>query len=76
MLVMEGEITEIASPPNKADQFRIVTVWLPGTEDHIDFTVYLTEFKKSGFKEGDKIKLQIDKAFDVDEFTQQIFKDH
>jgi len=75
MLVMEAEITEIACPPNKVDQFRTLTLWLPETEDHVELTVFLTEFQKSGFKEGDKIKIQIDKAFDVDEFAQQLFRD-
>ncbi len=29
MLQVDGEITEISCPPNKADQFRDVTIWLP-----------------------------------------------
>ncbi len=74
MIVMEGEITEVSCPPNKADQYRNLTIWLPETEDHIEFTVFLTQFKEAGMKEGDKIKLQIDKAFDIDEFAQNLFQ--
>jgi hypothetical protein len=74
MMSMDGEITEVATPPNKADQFRTLSIWLPDTEDHFELTVFLTELKKAGMKEGDKIKIQIEKAFNVDEFTQQIFK--
>lgn len=74
MITIEGEITDVACPPNKADQFRTVTIWLPETQEHMDFTIYLHDFQKSAMKEGDKIRIQIDKVFDVDALTRDIFK--
>ena len=71
---MEGEITEIACPPNKADVLRIVSIWFHQTEEEMDFTLDLEEFKKSQMKVGDKVTIQIDKRFDVDSFTNELFK--
>ncbi len=74
MITLEGEITDVACPPNKADVYRTVTVWLPETQEHMEFTFNLQDFQKSTMKEGDKIRIQIDKAFDVDALTRDIFK--
>ena len=71
---MEGEITEIACPPNKADVLRTVSIWFQQTEEEMDFTLDLEEFKKSQMKVGDKVTIQIDKRFDVDSFTNELFK--
>lgn len=74
MITLEGEITDVACPPNKADVYRTVTVWLPETQEHMEFTFNLQDFQKSAMKEGDKIRIQIDKTFDVDALTREIFK--
>jgi hypothetical protein len=74
MITIDGEITEISTPPNKADQFRNVTIWLPGTEEHIELTLALEEFKSAGFREDDKITIKIDKKFDIDSLTQNLLK--
>ncbi|MBI4385017.1 MAG: hypothetical protein HY579_13420 [Nitrospinae bacterium] len=73
-MTLEGEITDVACPPNKADVYRTVTVWLPETQEHMEFTFNLQDFQKSAMKEGDKIRIQIDKTFDVDALTREIFK--
>jgi hypothetical protein len=31
MISLDGEITEVTTPPNKADQFRELTIWVPET---------------------------------------------
>jgi len=74
MINLDGEITEITSPPNKADQFRSVTIWLPETEEHVELTLGLEEFKKSGMAVDDKITLRIDKKFDIDSLTRNLLK--
>ncbi len=74
MITIDGEITEISTPPNKADQFRNVTIWLPGTEEHIELMLALEEFKSAGFSEDDKITIKIDKKFDIDSLTQNLLK--
>ncbi|GJL79744.1 MAG: hypothetical protein NPINA01_27330 [Nitrospinaceae bacterium] len=72
MIQLEAEITEIASPPNKADQFRELTLWLPESEEHVEMTVALTEFQSAGFSEGDKISIKLEKKFDIDSLTQDL----
>ena len=74
MITLEGEITEINCPPNKADQFRSISIWLPETGEHVELTLFLTAFKESGFAEGDKITIKMDKKFDIDSLTQDLMK--
>ena len=74
MIQVDGEITEITCPPNKADQFRDLTIWLPESEDHVELTVPLTEFQSAGFTEGDKISIKLEKKFDIDSLTQDLMK--
>ena len=74
MIQVDGEITEVASPPNKADQFRDVTIWLPETEEHVEFKFALESFKAAGFAEGDKISIKLEKKFDIDSLTQDLMK--
>lgn len=75
MIKLEGEITETSCPPNKANVWRTVSIWFGETQETMDFTVFLEEFKQSHFKVGDKVTIQIDKRFDVDSFTENFFKD-
>lgn len=74
MIKLDGEITEVSCPPNKADTYRTISIWLPRTEEYMDFTFNLEEFKNSKMKVGDQITIQIDKRFDVDSFTSELFK--
>lgn len=72
MITLEGEITELACPPNKAELWRSITIWLPEAKEHVEFTLSLEEFKKSGLREGDKLTIKFDKKFDVDSLTQDL----
>ena len=74
MIQVDGEITEITTPPNKADQFRDVTIWLPETEEHVEFKFFLETFQSAGFAEGDKISIKLEKKFDIDSLTQDLMK--
>lgn len=74
MIQVDGEITEISCPPNKADQFREIKIWLPESEEHVEMTVPLTEFQSAGFNEGDKISIKLEKEFDLDSLTQDLMK--
>jgi hypothetical protein len=74
MIQVDGEITEITTPPNKADQFRDVTIWLPETEEHVEFRFFLETFQSAGFGEGDKISIKLEKKFDIDSLTQDLMK--
>lgn len=74
MLQVDGEITEIAAPPNKADQFRDITIWLPEAEEHLEMTFGLEPFQSAGFVVGDKISIKIEKKFDIDSLTQDLMK--
>lgn len=74
MITLQGEITEITCPPNQADQFRSVSVWIPDTEEHMEFTFVLSECQRSGFAEGDKITIKVEKQFDIDSLTRNLFK--
>ena len=62
MIRLEGEVTGIACPPNKADQLRVVTAWMPETQEHVEFTVLLSDFQKSELREGNKIQISINKV--------------
>lgn len=74
MIVLEGEVTQTNAPPNQAEFFRTVTIWVEQTEDEIELTFPLEEFKKYGFQEGDKLSIKIDKQFDIDKMAQDLFK--
>jgi len=74
MIKLEGEITETATPPNKAHVWKTVSIWFADTQETMDFTLQLDEFKNSQLKVGDKVTIQIDKRFDVDAFTEDLFK--
>ncbi len=60
-MTLDGEITEVTSPPNKADRFRCVTVWVPATEEHTEITLPVEDFKKTGLSEGDQITIKVEK---------------
>lgn len=72
MITLDGEITEITCPPNKADQFREVTIWLPDTEEHLELTFFLTQFQEAGLEVGDKISIKLEKKFDIDSLTRDL----
>ncbi len=72
MIQIDGEITEVSIPPNKADQYREVTIWLPESEEHIEMTFPLTEFQSAGFATGDKISIKVEKKFDIDSLTRDL----
>ena len=74
MIKLEGEITETATPPNKANIWKTVSIWFADTQETMDFTLQLDQFRNSQLKVGDKVTIQIDKRFDVDTFTENLFK--
>lgn len=74
MITLEGEITELTCPPNKAELWRSITIWLPEAKEHVEFTLSLEEFKKSGLREGDKLTIKFDKKFDIDSLAQDLLK--
>ena len=74
MILLEGEITEVNTPPNKADQFRELTIWIPETGEHVELTCYIHDFKKADLEEGSKVSKKIEKKFDIDSLTQDLFK--
>jgi hypothetical protein len=74
MILLDGEITEINTPPNKADQFRELTIWVPETGEHVEITCFIHELQKSDLKEGNKISIKIEKKFDVDSLTRDLLK--
>jgi len=61
MLMLEGEVTELACPPNRAEQWRSITIWLPEANEHVEFTFSLEEIRKSGLREGDILNIKFDK---------------
>ena len=71
---LDGEITEVASPPNKADRFKCVTIWVPQIEEHVEMTFPMEEFQKESLGEGDQITIKIDKKFDIDNMARDLFK--
>ena len=73
-MTLDGEITEVTSPPNKADRLRCVTIWAPETEEHIEMTFLMEDFQKAGLDEGDKITIKVDIKFDIDAMAQDLFK--
>jgi len=74
MIQIDGEITEISCPPNKADQFRDVTIWIPESEEHVEITFGLEPFQSSGFVVGDKISIKVEKKLDIDSLTRDLLK--
>ena len=72
MITLDGEITELTSPPNKAGTLRSMTIWLPEAEEHIEFTFNLDDLIKSGFKEGDMLTIKFDKKLDIDTLAQNL----
>lgn len=74
MIQLDGEITEINTPPNKADQFRELTIWVPETGEHVEVTCYIHEVQKAGLEEGNKVSIKIEKKFDVDSLTRDLLK--
>ena len=74
IMTLDGEITEITSPPNKADRFRGITIWVPATEEHTEITLPVEDFKKAGLAEGDQIAIKLEKKFDIDAMAQDLFK--
>ncbi len=74
MILLEGEISEINTPPNKADQFRELSIWIPETEEHVELTCFIHEVQKAGLEEGSKISIKIEKKFDIDSLTRDLLK--
>ena len=74
MIQLEGEITQTSVPPNKAEVERDVTIWVQQTENEIDLTFSLEEFKKYQFEVGDKLSIKIDKKMDIDAMARDFFK--
>ena len=74
MIVLDGEITELTAPPNKADHFRELTIWIPETGEHIEMTCYVHEVQKAGFEEGSQISIKIEKKLDIDSLTRDLLK--
>ena len=72
MITLEGEITEMACPPNKADTCRSVTIWLPESKEHVELTISLDDIKKSGLIEGDLLTIKLDKKIDIDTLTKDL----
>ena len=60
-MTLDGEITEITCPPNKADRFKCITIWIPQTEEHIEVTFPVEDFQKEDLSEGAQITIKIDK---------------
>ena len=73
-MTLDGEITEITSPPNKADRFKNVTVWIPITEEHAEITFPVEDFQKIDLNECDKITIKVEKKIDIDAMAQDLFK--
>ena len=73
-MTLDGEITEVTSPPNKTDRHRCVTVWVPVTEEHVEMTFLVEDFQRASLGEGDKITIKVEKKFDIDAMAQDLFK--
>ncbi len=73
-MTLDGEITEVTTPPNQANSHRCITIWLPETEEHVEMTFLVEDFQKAGLGEGDKVTVKVDKKFDVDAMAQDLFK--
>ncbi len=72
MIKLDAEVTEIECPPNKAGQARAISVWIPDTEEHIEFTLKLEDFQNLGIAEGDNITIKIEKKFDIDALARDL----
>jgi hypothetical protein len=73
-MTLDGEITEITTPPNKADRFKDVTIWIPVTEEHTEISFPVEDLKKMDLCEGDKVTIKVEKKFDIDAMAQDLFK--
>ena len=73
-MTLDGEITEVTSPPNKADRVKCVTIWVPQIEEHVEMTFPMEDFKKESLGEGEQITIRVDKKFDIDAMAQDLFK--
>ncbi len=74
MIQLEGEITQTAVPPNKAEIEREVTIWIQQIESEIEMTFSLETFQKYQFEVGDKLSIQIDKKMDIDAMARDFFQ--
>ena len=52
---------------------RDVTIWIQQTENEIEVTFSLEEFKKYQFEVGDKLSIKIDKQLDIDAMARDGF---
>ena len=73
-MTLDGEITEVTSPPNKADRFKCVTIRDPQIEEQVEKTFPIEDFQKASLSEGDQITIRVDKKFDIDAMAQDLFK--
>lgn len=73
-MTLDGEITEVTNPPNKADRFKCITIWIPQTEEHIEMNFPIESFQKEDLNEGSEITIKIAKKFDIDAMAQDLFK--
>ncbi len=74
MIQLEGEITQTAVPPNKAEIEREITIWIQQIESEIEMTFSLETFQKYQFEVGDKLSIQIDKKMDIDAMARDFFQ--
>jgi len=74
MIQLEGEITQTAVPPNKAEIEREITIWIQQIESEIEMTFSLETFQKYQFEVGDKLSIQIDKKLDIDAMARDFFQ--
>jgi len=72
MIKLDAEITEIECPPNKAEVSRAISVWIPDTEEHVEFSLKLEDFQRLGIAEGDNITIKIEKKFDIDALARDL----
>ena len=74
MILLDGEITEVNTPPNKAEQFRELTIWIAETGEHLELTCNIQDIKSAGLEEGNKVSIKIEKKFDIDSLTRDLLK--
>ena len=74
MMNLEGEITDITVPPNKAEIERLLSIWVVETENEIELTLDLEVVQKYQFQVGDKLSIQIDKKPDFDKMARHLVR--
>ena len=74
MIILEGEVTRTAVPPNKAEVERDIAIWIEETCNEIELTFSLENFQKYQIEVGDKVSIKIDKKLDIDRLTQDLLK--